>query len=267
MKIKLSRRMSQIVNIVEWVLIAAGGCVAIYLWLAISFISAHIPTGSMKPTLLPGDYLLVCKWQRTDLPRGSFVLFVMPDRDSNFYMKRVMGAPGDTLEIRNFRYIANSSDSSIGHLPNQLELRRMFASDSPVDTFMRSRIYMPARPSGMGWTIREWGPMVIPRAGMTMEADTLFARLYSDAVGHETGLTLAADSLGRVCLGDSAISRYTFTQNHYFLGGDNVADSRDSRYLGLIPEEWIKGKGWFFWNSTDPHTGVHRWARIARRPK
>lgn len=266
MKIKLSRRWKKALDIAYWVTMTAVCCGLIYFWLAISFISAHIPTGSMKPTLQPGDYLLVCKWQHTDLPRGSFVLFVMPERDGNFYMKRVVGAPGDTLEIRDFRYVANRTDSTIGHLDNQLELRRLFSSDSPADTFMRSRIYMPARPAGMGWTIRNFGPLIIPRAGMTMRADTLFTRLYADAVCHETGLSLAADSLGRICLGDSVITDYTFEQNHYFLGGDNVADSRDSRYIGLIPENCIIGKGWFFWNSTDPHTGRIRWSRIARIP-
>ena len=267
MKIKLSRSWKKALDIAYWVIMTAVCCGLVYFWLAISFISAHIPTGSMKPTLQPGDYLLVCKWQRTDLKRGSFVLFVMPERDSNFYMKRVVGAPGDTLEIRNFRYVANGSDSTIGHLENQLELRRMFSSDSPADTFMRSHIYMPARPAGMGWTISDFGPLVVPRSGMTMAADTLFVRLYADVVERETGRALAADSLNRVTLGDSAITDYTFRQNHYFLAGDNVGDSRDSRYLGLIPEEWIVGKGWFFWNSTDPHTGRFRWNRIGRMPR
>ena len=266
MKLKLTNGWKKALNIVYWIVMGAMCCGLVYFWLAISFISAHIPTGSMRPTLIPGDYLLVCKWQRTDVSRGSFVLFVMPERDGNFYMKRVVGAPGDTVEIRHFRYVVNHGDSAIGCVDNQLELRRMFASTNPIDTLMRGQIYMGARPSGMGWTIRDFGPLIIPRKGMVMRADTVFTRLYADAVKYETGRTLTADSVGNVMLGDSIITAYRFEKNHYFLGGDNVANSRDSRYIGLIPEECLLGKGWFFWNSTDHYTDKTRWRRIGREP-
>ncbi|MDO4843428.1 MAG: S26 family signal peptidase [Bacteroidales bacterium] len=49
------------------------------------------------------------------------------------------------------------------------------------------------------------------------------------------------DGLGRVSLDGKVLGEYTFKHNWYFLGGDNVLNSRDSRYFGLVPEEYIVG--------------------------
>ena len=46
---------------------------------------------------------------------------------------------------------------------------------------------------------------------------------------------------GVVYIGNTPIRRYTFRSNWYFLGGDNVLNSHDSRYFGLVPEEYIVG--------------------------
>ena len=60
--------------------------------------------------------------------------------------------------------------------------------------------------------------------------------LYRLAVGYETGKRLEVrDSV--LYLGDFPVDEYTFTENYYFMGGDNVANSQDSRYFGFIPEK------------------------------
>lgn len=49
------------------------------------------------------------------------------------------------------------------------------------------------------------------------------------------------DNQGQVSLDGKILREYEFKCNWYFLGGDNVLDSRDSRYFGLVPEEYIVG--------------------------
>lgn len=46
------------------------------------------------------------------------------------------------------------------------------------------------------------------------------------------------------------------------MAGDNGEDSQDSRYWGLLPEEYIVGKAWLIWKSIDPYTNQIRWKRF-----
>jgi signal peptidase I len=82
-----------------------------------------IPTGSMEPNLLVGDHLLVNKFvfgpatsglERMVLPmreirRGDIVVFKFPEDPERDFIKRVIGLPGDTLEVRDRRVIVNGS--------------------------------------------------------------------------------------------------------------------------------------------------------------
>jgi signal peptidase I len=88
-----------------------------------------IPSGSMKPTLLVGDHLLVNKFvygvkipflRKTLIPvdnpeRGDIVVFIYPVDRSKDFIKRVVGVAGDTLAIKNKRIYINGSPSNDGH--------------------------------------------------------------------------------------------------------------------------------------------------------
>lgn len=232
------------------------------------FLSAHIPTNSMTPTLLPGDNIIVEKDHGISFKRGEIALFVLPEPDGNFYMKRIYGMPGDTLSIENFRYVVNGMDSITGNEERIREIRDLFASRDVMDSVRRAEIYMRtfATDSAHPWTIRDFGPVIMPVAGMKMTVTEDFIRKYRQAVKYETGKDLAVDSAGRIFLGGEPIYCYRFKESYYFMGGDNVGNSRDSRYLGLIPESCVKGKGLFIWKSVNDNTGRKRWDRFLKRP-
>ena len=63
----------------------------------------YIPSGSMENTLLPGDMILVNKfiYYFTDIKRGDIIVFKYPNDPSKDYIKRVVGLPGDSLELKN----------------------------------------------------------------------------------------------------------------------------------------------------------------------
>ena len=92
----------------------------------------------------------------------------------------------------------------------------------------------------LGWTIRDFGPLPVPRKGDTIEINADNYRTWRRPILYETGKRLSENG-GQVFLGQVPLNEYTFKHNWYFLGGDNVLDSRDSRYLGLVPEEYIVG--------------------------
>ena len=106
--------------------------------------------------------------------------------------------------------------------------------------------------------------MYIPKAGDTVTMDSRNARLYRNMVEWEQGKNLRYEG-ENVYLGDSLITAYHFLKNYYFVAGDKAENSRDSRYWGLLPEEYIVGKAVRVWKSTDPMTKEIRWERTFRR--
>ena len=90
-------------------------CSLVFVFLrAFVFQQSEIPSGSMEDTVLPGDYILVnrfvfsraaAEWERDLLPireirRGDVVVFMHPDEPERDFIKRVIGLPGETLEVR-----------------------------------------------------------------------------------------------------------------------------------------------------------------------
>jgi signal peptidase I len=120
-----------------------------------------IPTGSMEPNLLIGDHLLVNKFifapavtglQRALLPnrdikRGDIIVFKYPEEPERDFIKRVIGLPGDTLELRNKKVHINGQpiDEPYAHfifppsatgVPNSLDLRETYGPVTvPADHF------------------------------------------------------------------------------------------------------------------------------------
>ncbi|ALJ59805.1 Signal peptidase I [Bacteroides cellulosilyticus] len=68
-----------------------------------------------------------------------------------------------------------------------------------------------------------------------------------------------------VLLNDSVICAYRFKENYYFVTGDKVMNSQDSRYWGLLPEPLIVGKAVRIWKSVDREKDRIRWDRIWKR--
>ena len=91
-------------------------------------------------------------------------------------------------------------------------------------------------------------------------------QVYKNLVEYETGKTLSLRD-GLVYLDDDKISDYVFKLNYYFMAGDNLFNSQDSRYWGLLPEDCIIGKAVFVVWSKEPVTRKFRWNRLLKTIK
>ena len=275
-----------------------------YIMLAVIFLAAilrvfvcdqfEINGESMSPTLVSGDHVLVnkllmgariyTKYDFSDpdmesfrmpgirkLRPGDIAVFNYPKgrnggkiefRINYVYAKRCIGCPGDTVSIVN-GYYRNSG------YPGQVfgkEQNQAMLCNTP-DSIMKMReIAVEALPfsSEFGWTIKDFGPMYIPGKGGKANIDTNSIKLYRRIIEYETGV-LPKIRRGKVYLGGKELNEYEFSTDWYFFGGDNVMNSKDSRYIGLVPEDYIIGIVTRILFSKNPDEDSIKWNRFMKR--
>ena len=254
--------------------------------------SFRIPTNSMQPTLLPGDNILVNKtlmgarifniWKAADgkvvnihrLPRqgkvkrNDVLVFHYPYPHKNdslsmhllkYYVKRCIALPGDTMGIRKGHYYIKGINEPIGNIEAQKRIEKLQKENA-------RGIVMDAYPwdKYINWTIQDFGPLHVPARGQMVVMDSTAVKLYRNLIEWEQKKPLTKKE-NQVYLGDSLIQEYCFQENYYFVGGDYMENSKDSRYWGLLPEPYIVGVATRIWKSVDKSTGKIRWDRVMKR--
>ncbi len=100
------------------------------------------------------------------------------------------------------------------------------------------------------WNNDNFGPLLIPKAGMTVPIDTHNVYLYEKVMNtYDDGIHQVGVKDGKVLYDGQPISSYTFKQDYYFMMGDNRHNSADSRSWGLVPYDHIVGSPFFVWFS------------------
>lgn len=189
-----------------------------------------IPSGSMMPTLLVGDFILVNKYtygiripvinkkliELNDPQRGDVMVFRYPENPSVDYIKRVVGVPGDVVEYREKHLYIN------GTLQQQTrDGEYNYVEGRPA--FVHTEKYVETL-DGHAHAI-----LVNP------EMPNVHVEAVADFPYHE-GCNYSWDTV-----------RCTVPQGHYFMMGDNRDNSRDSRYWGFVPDDMIVGKAFAVW--------------------
>ena len=190
----------------------------------------NIPSGSMIPTLLVGDYLFVSKYSygysrysfpfgiapfdgrifETPPERGDVAVFRQPQNESVAFIKRIVGLPGDRIQVTDG--VLRINDVAINRV------RKGFATASDGYNVIRFAVYQETLPNGKSYLIQE--------------------RSDDDDVLDNTNVFLVPEG-------------------HYFMMGDNRDNSRDSRTtsVGMVPAENLIGRAerLFFSHNSSAH--------------
>ncbi|MCP4766006.1 MAG: signal peptidase I [Gammaproteobacteria bacterium] len=205
----------------------------------------RIPSGSMMPTLLVGDFIVVNKFSyglrlpvthhqitEGDRPQhGDVVVFRYPKDESQDYIKRVIGLPGDQVSYYNRRL-------SINGKPLEIEVDELY--------------------QGLGDVNRMQSASGCDRAGARCQV-----YIESTAEVDYTVMTNPASAYG-------INGEVVVPEGHYFVMGDNRDHSNDSRIWGYVPEENLVGKAtriWMHWDWRDGGTGLDLsriWRKISQ---
>ncbi len=259
-------RKSAFLEILEAVVIALLLAFAIRTFAVQAF---KIPSGSMIPTLLVGDHILVNKFlygMRLPLVddrlltireprRGDILVFKFPKNHDTDYIKRLVGLPGDTVEI-------------LG--------RKIYVNGEPwtEDPGHYSRRGRP------GWVLpgedARFGPIYVPRKGDTIQLVGGELLINGDPFGIPERKIFDAGNLldyydvfyasflppveGPTAHGRSDPARVD--EDRYFMIGDNRDNSRDGRFWGLVRDSEIRGKAFVIYWSWDRDRHRIRWRRI-----
>jgi len=186
----------------------------------------RIPSGSMMPTLLDGDFILVNKFgygirlpvlntkiiEVGDPKRGDVVVFRFPRDPSVDYIKRIVGLPGDRIVYRD---------------------KVLYINDEP----MKQELIGTYTGTGTGMSM----------TGHSLRIETLAN------VRHEI-LTRPEQPPRN--------AEFRVPEGHYFVMGDNRDNSNDSRFWGFVPDENLVGKAFMIWMNWDSADKTIRWERL-----
>lgn len=188
----------------------------------------RVPTGSLEPTIMPGDFIAVNQFAYglrlpvlhyklvpvSEPKRGEIALFRWPKNPSIIFVKRVIGLPGDHIIYKNKVLTIN------GKVMQQTD-------------------------AGFGLDVEPNRSFAIP---VVKKIENL------DGVKHQIQLFQKG--------GDDSSYNIVVPKGCYFMMGDNRDDSDDSRSWGCVPEANLVGKAMVIWMSWNPEKNWFRWNRI-----
>lgn len=223
----------------------------VFLFRAFVFEPFRIPSGSMEPTLMPGDFVAVSKWSygirnpltnsiwiETSSPqRGDVAVFKYPEEPGIDYIKRIVGLPGDEIIFDNKKiYIRKACN--VGKVTTTEVQVGVQEGGQPCE----SPKAVPLTPAGT----------IVVERNTYQEEYAVFDEQLGD-ITHKIQINPRIPDLSQYFYRQKGVMRgsWIVPEDHYFVMGDNRDNSKDSRFWGFVPKENLVGKTVVIWLSLD----------------
>jgi signal peptidase I len=216
----------------------------------------------MERTLLPGDFILVNKFAYnvstpkeipfigTRIPYLTLFEYSKPDLndvvifdfkgkylpDSSIadpkLVKRIVACPGDTLLIKDKKFFVNQNELELPISAKRGDeiLRRGWAQDGYI------------YPPGAKWNKDNYGPIILPKIGDTIKVTARNFERWKQVIVMDYGENVLRVEGSVVTLDGRPITEYVIKKDHYFVIGDNLDISMDSRYFGFVTDDLMIGE-------------------------
>lgn len=203
-------------------------------------------------------YDLIRMYGRENVRSQSKIAYRPVDKREN-YIKRCVAIAGDSLKVVNDTVWVNGI---VAQSPKGLIIE-------PMGKLPVTDAVFPHDPKNYPWTHRNYGPIWVPKAGVTVNIDLDNLPLYERIIKNYEGNSLEVIN-NEIFINGIKSNSYTFKMDYYFMMGDNRDNSLDSRFWGYVPEDHIEGKASFIWLSIEPNKSIFngiRWDRIFTKIK
>ena len=197
----MSKKAKALIIVAAALFLALAGVATYFL---IYYRTVRVPTGGMANTIISGDRLL-CRMYAGEIKRGDIVMFKLPTDPKVMYLKRVIGLPGETIQVKGHRVFVNGKE-----LPEERALISLANPREPQLPVVK----VEPKPQGAWYRV------------------FYDAERYSDNDEFEIN-TRAVYGIAEP---------YRIQPGNYFVLGDSRDNSEDSRYWGTVPRDLIVGK-------------------------
>src|SRR5262245_3280037 len=195
----MSKKAKTLIIVAAALFLALAGMATYFL---IYYRIVHVPTGGMANTIIPGDRVL-CRMYVGEIKRGDIVIFKLPTDPKVIYVKRVIGLPGETIQVKGHRVFVNGKE-----LPEERAL------------------------------IRLTGESELPVVKVEPKPQDAWYRVFYDVERYSGGDEFEVNTRAVYGIAEP----YPIRPGNYFVLGDSRDNSEDSRYWGTVPRDLIVGE-------------------------